>query len=316
MESLLTLDNVKKHFSVGGGKTVKAVDGVSLEVERRDIYGIAGESGSGKTTLGRVVLKLLESSDGSIIYNGQDITRRDMGKEKALRRKLQMVFQDPYASLHPRKKIKDIIGKGLETHGLVANSAEMEEKVAEFLSLVGMNRQHLYRYPHELSGWQRQRVAIARALILDPELVVLDEPTSSLDVSVQAEVLKLLKGLREKLDLTYLFITHDLSLVRLFTEKLLILYLGKVAEFGRTEDIFSNPFHPYTISLLSVTPKLDPRNRGEKLVLKGEIPSPMNPPKGCPFHTRCFKKIGEVCETEVPELRQVADGHWVACHLY
>ncbi len=316
MESLLTLDKVKKHFSVGGGKTVKAVDGVSLEVDRRDIYGIAGESGSGKTTLGRVVLKLIESSDGSIIYNGQDITRRDMGREKALRRKLQMVFQDPYASLHPRKKIKDIIGRGLETHGLVANSAEMEEKVGEFLSLVGMNRQHLYRYPHELSGGQRQRVAIARALILDPELVVLDEPTSSLDVSVQAEVLKLLKGLRERLDLTYLFITHDLSLVRLFTEKLLILYLGKVAEFGRTEDIFSNPSHPYTISLLSVTPKLDPRNRGEKLVLKGEIPSPMNPPKGCPFHTRCFKKIGEVCETEVPELKQVADGHWLACHLY
>jgi len=316
LESLLTLDKVKKHFSVGGGKTVKAVDGVSLEVDRRDIYGIAGESGSGKTTLGRVVLKLIESSDGSIIYNGQDITRRDMGREKALRRKLQMVFQDPYASLHPRKKIKDIIGRGLETHGLVANSAEMEEKVGEFLSLVGMNRQHLYRYPHELSGGQRQRVAIARALILDPELVVLDEPTSSLDVSVQAEVLKLLKGLRERLDLTYLFITHDLSLVRLFTEKLLILYLGKVAEFGRTEDIFSNPSHPYTISLLSVTPKLDPRNRGEKLVLKGEIPSPMNPPKGCPFHTRCFKKIGEVCETEVPELKQVADGHWLACHLY
>ncbi|MFP3958577.1 MAG: ABC transporter ATP-binding protein [Spirochaetaceae bacterium] len=316
MESLLTLNNVKKHFEVGGGKTVKAVDGVSLDVQRRDIYGIAGESGSGKTTLGRVVLKLLEASDGSIVYNGQDITRLDMGRDKSLRRKLQMVFQDPYASLHPRKKIKDIIGKGLQTHGLAATSAEMEEKVSEFLSLVGMNRQHLYRYPHELSGGQRQRVAIARALILDPEMVVLDEPTSSLDVSVQAGVLKLLKGLRDKLDLTYVFITHDLSLVRLFTEKLLILYLGKVSEFGRTEDIFQHPYHPYTMSLLSVTPKLDPRNRGEKLVLKGEIPSPMDPPEGCPFHTRCFKKIGKVCETETPELQEVAEGHWVACHLY
>jgi oligopeptide/dipeptide ABC transporter ATP-binding protein len=199
---------------------------------------------------------------------------------------------------------------------MVASEEEMISKVSEFLSLVGMNDQHLYRYPHELSGGQRQRVAIARALILDPELVVLDEPTSSLDVSVQAEVLKLLKRLREELDLTYLFITHDLALVRLFTEKIVILYLGKIMEFGLTENVFDNPLHPYTISLISVTPKLDPRHRGEKLILKGEIPSPMNPPHGCPFHTRCFKKIGRICETEPPVLKEIEPNHKVACHLY
>jgi oligopeptide/dipeptide ABC transporter ATP-binding protein len=287
-----------------------------MAVEKRDIYGLAGESGSGKTTLGRVILKLLEASDGSISYAGQDITGLDLTRNKQLRRKLQMVFQDPYASLHPRKKIKDIIGRGLQTHGMVASEEEMISKVSEFLSLVGMNDQHLYRYPHELSGGQRQRVAIARALILDPELVVLDEPTSSLDVSVQAEVLKLLKRLREELDLTYLFITHDLALVRLFTEKIVILYLGKIMEFGLTENVFDNPLHPYTISLISVTPKLDPRHRGEKLILKGEIPSPMNPPHGCPFHTRCFKKIGRICETEPPVLKEIEPNHKVACHLY
>lgn len=316
MSNLLTLDNVKKHFPVAKHKTVRAVDGVSLAVEKRDIYGLAGESGSGKTTLGRVILKLLEASDGSISYAGQDITGLDLTRNKQLRRKLQMVFQDPYASLHPRKKIKDIIGRGLQTHGMVASEEEMISKVSEFLSLVGMNDQHLYRYPHELSGGQRQRVAIARALILDPELVVLDEPTSSLDVSVQAEVLKLLKRLREELDLTYLFITHDLALVRLFTEKIVILYLGKIMEFGLTENVFDNPLHPYTISLISVTPKLDPRHRGEKLILKGEIPSPMNPPHGCPFHTRCFKKIGRICETEPPVLKEIEPNHKVACHLY
>lgn len=316
MSNLLTLDNVKKHFPVAKHKTVRAVDGVSLAVEKRDIYGLAGESGSGKTTLGRVILKLLEASDGSISYAGQDITGLDLTRNKQLRRKLQMVFQDPYASLHPRKKIKDIIGRGLQTHRMVASEEEMISKVSEFLSLVGMNDQHLYRYPHELSGGQRQRVAIARALILDPELVVLDEPTSSLDVSVQAEVLKLLKRLREELDLTYLFITHDLALVRLFTEKIVILYLGKIMEFGLTENVFDNPLHPYTISLISVTPKLDPRHRGEKLILKGEIPSPMNPPHGCPFHTRCFKKIGRICETEPPVLKEIEPNHKVACHLY
>ncbi len=316
MNTLLEIKDVKKYFPVDKHKTVKAVEDVSLQVCKRDIYGLVGESGSGKTTLGRVIIKLLEPTGGSISYDGRDITELRLNKEKRLRRKLQIVFQDPYASLHPRKKIKDIIGRGLLTHQMVSNETEMIEKVGHFLSLVGMNDQHLYRYPHELSGGQRQRVAIARALILDPEMVVLDEPTSSLDVSVQAEVLKLLKDLRDRLDLTYLFITHDLSVVRLFTEKIAILYLGRILETGRTEDIFLKPLHPYTEALMSVTPKLDPRKRGEKIILKGEIPSPIDPPGGCPFHTRCFKKIGPVCEQQRPELKDIGDGHYVACHLY
>ncbi len=316
MGRILELENVSKHFPLHGNRTVKAVEGVSMNVDRGDIFGIAGESGSGKTTLGRVILRLLSATEGTISYDGQDITRVDMDREKRLRRKLQIVFQDPYASLHPRKKIKDIIGQGLRTHGLVSREWEMVTKVGELLALVGMNEQHLYRYPHELSGGQRQRVAIARALILDPELVVLDEPTSSLDVSVQAEVLKLLQRLRDELRLTYLFITHDLAVVRLFTEKLAILYLGRIMEIGRTGEIFQKPLHPYTEALISVTPKLDPSKRGDKIVLKGEIPSPIDPPRGCPFHTRCFKKIGAICENEPPELKSLEKGHLVACHLY
>ncbi len=316
MGRILELEKLSKHFPLDHQRTVKAVDGVSMKVERGDIFGIAGESGSGKTTLGRVILKLLDPTKGSISYDGQDITNICMDHEKELRRKLQIVFQDPYASLHPRKKIKDIIGRGLRTHGLVKSEAEMVETVGQFLSLVGMNEQHLYRYPHELSGGQRQRVAIARALILDPELVVLDEPTSSLDVSVQAEVLKLLRHLRDELRLTYLFITHDLSVVRLFTEKLAILYLGRMMEIGKTEEIFQKTLHPYTEALISVTPKLDPSKRGGKIILQGEIPSPIDPPRGCPFHTRCFKKIGTICETERPELKDMGGGHFVACHLY
>ncbi len=316
MERILELQGLSKYFPIDGHGTVKALNGISMGIDRGDIFGIAGESGSGKTTLGRVILKLIDSTEGRISYKGRDITRVNMDREKELRRKLQIVFQDPYASLHPRKKIKDIVGQGLRTHRLAESEQEMVERVGRFLSLVGMNEQHLYRYPHELSGGQRQRVAIARALILDPELVVLDEPTSSLDVSVQAEVLKLLKQLRNELGLTYLFITHDLAVVRLFTEKLAILYLGRILEIGETQGVFAGPLHPYTEALISVTPKLDPSKRKGKIILKGEIPSPLDPPRGCPFHTRCFKKIGEICETERPELRDMGKGHFVACHLY
>ncbi len=229
---------------------------------------------------------------------------------------MQIVFQDPYSSLHPRRKIKDTIGSGLKTHHLVENETELVERVEEFLNLVGMGKEHLYRYPHELSGGQRQRVAIARALILDPGFVVLDEPTSSLDVSVQAEVLNLLKKLRENLNLTYLFITHDLSLARLFTEKIAVMYLGKVMEYGNTEDIFKNSMHPYTKALVSVTPKLDPKKRTKKIILKGEIPSPIDPPLGCRFHTRCIEKVGGICERESPQSKEMGKGHFVACHLY
>lgn len=316
VEEIIRLKEIKKHFPWKKRKYVKAIDGVSLLIDKRDIFGLVGESGSGKTTLGRVILRLVDPTSGTIFYEGTDITNMQIGKQINLRRKMQIVFQDPYSSLHPRKKIRDIIGRGLKTHQLVQNENELVKKVEEFLNLVGMGKEHLYRYPHELSGGQRQRVAVARALILDPEFVVLDEPTSSLDVSVQAEVLNLLKVLRQNLDLTYLFITHDLSLARLFTEKIAVMYLGKMMEYGETEDIFRNPMHPYTRALVSVTPNLDPKRRTEKIILKGEIPSPIDPPLGCRFHTRCIEKVGRICEEELPQPKEMERGHFVACHVY
>lgn len=315
MKDLIRLEDIKKHFPWKKRKYVKAVDGISLFINKRDILGLVGESGSGKTTLGRVTLRLIDPTSGAIFFEGADITHIKIEKEIELRRKMQIVFQDPYSSLHPRKKIKDIIGSGLKTHHLVRKENELLEKVEEFLNFVGMGKEHLYRYPHELSGGQRQRVAIARALIVNPIFVVLDEPTSSLDVSVQAEVLNLLKRLRENLDLTYLLITHDLSLARFFTEKIAVMYLGKIMEYGNTEAIFKNPLHPYTKALLSVTPKLDPKKRTKKIILKGEIPSPIDPPLGCRFHTRCIEKVGSICEEESPQSKEMEDGHFAACHL-
>lgn len=316
METLIRLEDIKKHFPWKKHKPVKAIDGVYLSIKKRDILGLVGESGSGKTTLGRVMIRLLDPTSGTISYNGTDITTLNIEKIKGLRRKMQIVFQDPYASLHPRKKIKDIIGRGLKTHHLAEKEDEVIEKVEEFLQLVGMGKEHLYRYPHELSGGQRQRVAIARALILNPEFVVLDEPTSALDVSVQAEVLNLLKRLRQNLDLTYLFITHDLALTRLFTKRTAVMYLGKIVEYGMTEDIFKNPLHPYTKALISVTPQLDPRKRIQRIILTGEIPSPIDPPLGCRFHTRCIEKIGKICESDSPPSTEMEQRHFVACHLY
>lgn len=315
MEELIQLKEIKKYFPWKKHKYVKAVDGVSLSINKRDIFGLVGESGSGKTTLGRMMIHLIDPTSGSIFYKGEDLTKIKR-LEKSLRRNMQIVFQDPYSSLHPRKKIKDIIGSGLRTHHLVKGESELITKVEEFLNLVGMGEEHLYRYPHELSGGQRQRVAIARALILNPEFVVLDEPTSSLDVSVQAEILNLLKRLREELNLTYIFITHDLCLARIITEKIAIMYLGKIAEYGETENIFENPLHPYTKALFSVVPKLDPKKRTKKIILKGEIPSPIDPPLGCRFHTRCMKKIGEICEKVSPSLKEIEHKHFVSCHLY
>jgi len=291
MGELIKLKEIKKYFPWKKQKYVKAVDGVSLSVNRRDIFGLVGESGSGKTTLGRVMLRLIDPTSGSIFYKGQEISKIKK-IDKNMRKKMQIVFQDPYSSLHPRKKIKDIIGSGLRTHHMVKNEEELIEKIERFLNLVGMGKEHLYRYPHELSGGQRQRIAIARALILNPEFVILDEPTSSLDVSVQAEILNLLKKLREELNLTYIFITHDLFLTRIITEKIAIMYLGRIMEYGDTENVFKNPMHPYTRALFSVIPRLDAKMRSKKIILKGEIPSPVNPPPGCRFHTRCIKKIG------------------------
>jgi len=315
MEALIQLNDIKKYFPWKQKKFVRAVDGASISINKGDIFGLVGESGSGKTTLGRIMLRLIDPTSGSVFYQGKEISK-DKKMDKSLRKKMQIVFQDPYASLHPRKKIKDIIGNGLKTHHMVKSEQEMIKEVERFLNLVGMGREHIYRYPYELSGGQRQRVAIARSLILNPEFVVLDEPTSSLDVSVQAEILNLLMELRKKLNLTYIFITHDLILARIFTERIAIMYLGKIMEYGLTERVFRNPLHPYTCALFSIIPRIDAKMRSKKILLTGEIPSPVNPPQGCRFHNRCVKKIGEICENISPPLKEIEENHFVACHLY
>ncbi|MCC6029877.1 MAG: ATP-binding cassette domain-containing protein [Candidatus Korarchaeum sp.] len=319
---MLRLQDIRKYFPVRGGVLMKvigeirAVDGVSMDIGKGETFGLVGESGSGKTTLGRVVLKLIEPTSGRIFFDGRDITEL-RGKELLpLRREMQIVFQDPYKALHPKKKVKDIVGEPLIIHeGL--RGKEVEERVSEMLKLVGLNPEHMHRYPHEFSGGQRQRIVIARALILRPKFIVLDEPTSALDVSVQAKILNLLSDLKEKFGLTYLLISHNLAVVRHFSNRVGVMYLGKLVEVAPTEELFENPRHPYTIGLISSIPVPDPKlvKSRRKLLLLGEIPSPMNPPSGCRFHTRCpYAK--EVCRTEEPKIEEISEGHYVACHLW
>jgi oligopeptide/dipeptide ABC transporter ATP-binding protein len=319
---MLRLQDIRKYFPVRGGVLmkvigeIKAVDGVSMDIGEGETFGLVGESGSGKTTLGRVVLKLIEPTSGRIFFDGRDITEL-RGKELLpLRREMQIVFQDPYKALHPKKKVKDIVGEPLIIHeGL--RGKEVEERVSEILKLVGLNPEHMHRYPHEFSGGQRQRIVIARALILRPKFIVLDEPTSALDVSVQAKILNLLSDLKEKFGLTYLLISHNLAVVRHFSNRVGVMYLGKLVEVAPTEELFENPRHPYTIGLISSIPVPDPKlvKSRRKLLLLGEIPSPMNPPSGCRFHTRCpYAK--EVCRTEEPKIEEISEGHYVACHLW
>jgi oligopeptide/dipeptide ABC transporter ATP-binding protein len=319
---MLRLQDIRKYFPVKGGVLmkvigeIKAVDGVSMDIGKGETFGLVGETGSGKTTLGRVVLKLIEPTSGRIFFDGRDITEL-RGKELLpLRREMQIVFQDPYKALHPKKKVKDIVGEPLIIHeGL--RGKEVEERVSEMLKLVGLNPEHMHRYPHEFSGGQRQRIVIARALILRPKFIVLDEPTSALDVSVQAKILNLLSDLKEKFGLTYLLISHNLAVVRHFSNRVGVMYLGKLVEVAPTEELFENPRHPYTIGLISSIPVPDPKlvKSRRKLLLLGEIPSPMNPPSGCRFHTRCpYAK--EVCRTEEPKIEEISEGHYVACHLW
>jgi len=319
---MLEVRDLKKYFPVRGGVTmrvvgyVRAVDGVSFDIKRGEIFGLVGESGSGKTTLGRVVMRLIDPTEGRIFFDGNDITELKGKDLLKLRRKMQIVFQDPYKALHPKKRVKDIVGEPLLIHER-ASDGEIREKVAEMLKLVGLNPEHMNRYPHEFSGGQRQRIAIARALILKPEFLVLDEPTSALDVSVQAKILNLLSDLKQELDLTYLLITHNLAVVRHMSERVGVMYLGKIIELARTEDLFGNPLHPYTKGLLSAIPIPDPKaaRSRKRVILAGEIPSPLNPPPGCRFHTRCpFAK--ELCYKEEPQLREVIPGHWVSCHFW
>lgn len=317
---LLKVDNLKKHFPIKKGLLsreigqVKAVDGVSFEVFEGETLGIVGESGCGKSTTGRMLMRLIEPTEGSVIFNGQDVTALSAKQLREARRDMQMVFQDPYASLNPRHTVAQILEEPLIVHN-IGTKQERKQKVIQLLKTVGLSEYHANRYPHQFSGGQRQRIGIARALMTNPKLIIADEPVSALDVSIQAQVLNLMQQLQQDLKLTYIFIAHDLGVVRHISDRVGVMYLGKVVELATSESLYEEPRHPYTQALLAAVPVPDPDFVKETTMLQGDIPSPSNPPSGCTFHTRCpFAK--EVCKQQVPALQQVSEGHAVACHLY
>lgn len=319
-DTLLRVEDLKIYYPVAGsgfGKKefVKAVDGVTFEVKKGEVFGIVGESGCGKSTLGRGVCKLENLTSGHVYLDGEDITEYNDRRMRSIRKKVQMVFQDPYASLNPRMSVFDIIAEPLLVHHLYQDKADLEKKVLELLHRVGLDDYHANRYPHEFSGGQRQRIGIARALAVEPSLIIADEPVSALDVSIQAQVLNLLNELKHDLDLTYIFVAHDLSVVEYISDRVGVMYLGNFVEVGEKEKIYSNPMHPYTQALLSAVPVPDPTAKRERILLEGSIPSAHKPPTGCKFHTRCPKCM-ECCKTQAPERYEVDDGHYVYCHLY
>ena len=319
-DTLLRVEDLKIYYPVAGsgfGKKefVKAVDGVTFEVKKGEVFGIVGESGCGKSTLGRGVCKLENLTSGHVYLDGEDITEYNDRRMRSIRKKVQMVFQDPYASLNPRMSVFDIIAEPLLVHHLYQDKADLEKKVMDLLHRVGLDDYHANRYPHEFSGGQRQRIGIARALAVEPSLIIADEPVSALDVSIQAQVLNLLNELKHDLDLTYIFVAHDLSVVEYISDRVGVMYLGNFVEVGEKEKIYSNPMHPYTQALLSAVPVPDPTAKRERILLEGSIPSAHKPPTGCKFHTRCPKCM-ECCKTQAPERYEVDDGHYVYCHLY
>lgn len=319
-DTLLRVEDLKIYYPVAGsgfGKKefVKAVDGVTFEVKKGEVFGIVGESGCGKSTLGRGVCKLENLTSGHVYLDGEDITEYNDRRMRSIRKKVQMVFQDPYASLNPRMSVFDIIAEPLLVHHLYQDKADLEKKVLDLLHRVGLDDYHANRYPHEFSGGQRQRSGIARALAVEPSLIIADEPVSALDVSIQAQVLNLLNELKHDLDLTYIFVAHDLSVVEYISDRVGVMYLGNFVEVGEKEKIYSNPMHPYTQALLSAVPVPDPTAKRERILLEGSIPSAHKPPTGCKFHTRCPKCM-ECCKTQAPERYEVDDGHYVYCHLY
>jgi oligopeptide transport system ATP-binding protein len=317
---LLSARDLKKHFTIKGGifsrevDRVHAVDGVTFNIAAGETLGLVGESGCGKSTTGRCILRLIEPSSGEIWFQGQNVTRLDGEALRAVRRDMQIIFQDPFASLNPRHTVAGIIGEALVIHGLAKDRHELDDRVAHLLETVGLQPDHRHRFPHEFSGGQRQRIGIARALAVQPKLIVCDEPVSALDVSIQAQVINLLEELPEKFSLTYLFIAHDLSVVEHISDRVAVMYLGRVVEIAPAHDLYENPRHPYTEALLSAVPIPDPRLKRKRIVLQGDVPNPIRPPPGCHFHTRC--PIAEArCSKEVPLLEKSGDGHWVACHL-
>ena len=318
--ALLEVRHLRKLFAVTRGFArekvfVRAVDGVDFTIARGETLGLVGESGCGKTTVGRLIIRLIEPTEGEIIFEGKNLTRLDNKKTlQALRRSFQIIFQDPFASLNPRMTVSEIVGRPMEIHGL-SRRAERDEKVGELLAAVGLRREQLSRYPHEFSGGQRQRIGIARALSTQPKLVVADEPTSALDVSVQAQILNLMKDLQNRFGLTYLFISHNISVIRHISDRVAVMYLGKIVELAEKSTLFAKPAHPYTQALLAAVPSLDPRHKRGEVILEGDVPSPVNPPSGCRFHTRCRYAM-PICTPVEPAFQQLEDGRWVACHLY
>jgi oligopeptide transport system ATP-binding protein len=316
--AILEVKDLKKHFRVGRGAFLKAVDGVSLEIRKGETLGLVGESGCGKTTVGRVLVRLYEPSEGEVLFAGEDVHGKGGDEGKVLNRKMQMIFQDPQASLNPRMVVSDIVAEGIDIHHLASSNEERIERVHELLETVGLNKEHANRFPHEFSGGQRQRIGVARALAVQPEFIVADEPVSALDVSIQAQVINLMKQLQREWDLTYLFISHDLSVVKYISDRVGVMYLGQLVELADSDELYANPLHPYTRALLSAVPVPDPDYEAERerIVIAGDLPSPVDPPSGCRFRTRCPQAV-EAAAHVVPEWREVSPEHWVqACPCF
>ncbi len=318
---LLEVKNVKVHFPVKHGllsgvhEFVKAVDDVSFSLEPGETLGLVGESGCGKTTLGRAIVRLVEPTAGSVLLNGEDVTRMSGSVLRARRRKFQMIFQDPYGSLNPRMTVEQIVGEALDIHKLAGSKSARRKRITELLAAVGLDPVHAQRYPHEFSGGQRQRIGIARALAVEPELIICDEPVSALDVSVQAQIINLLRDLQQQRGIAYLFIAHDLAVVEHISHRVMVMYLGKIVETADAKTLIREPQHPYTQALISAVPEVDPETKRRRIVLPGDVPSPIHPPSGCPFHPRCPIAQLPKCKDEFPESREIQKNHWASCHF-